>query len=51
MNKKKILVGILFIIIMIGTNLLAIFHEENVQDISVDLHVVCDAQNDLGLQT
>lgn len=51
MNKKKILVGILFLIIMIGTNLLAIFHEENVQDISVDLHVVCDAQNDLGLQT
>lgn len=51
MNKKKILVGILFLIIMIGTNLLAIFHEEKVQDISVDLHVICDAKNDLGLQT
>lgn len=51
MSKKKLLVGILFLIIMIGTNLLAIFHEEKVQDISVDLHVVCDAKNDLGIQT
>ncbi len=51
MNKKKILVGILFLIIMIGTNLLAIFHEEKVQDISVDLHIICEAKNDLGIQT
>ena len=51
MNKKKILVGILFLIIMVGSNILAIMHTENIQDIGVTLHVTAQAHNNTGIQT
>ena len=50
MNRKKVLVGILFLAIMAITNVLTIFHEENIQDIGITLHVEADAKNDTNIQ-
>ena len=51
MSKKKVIVGLLFLIIMAGSNILTVFHKENIQDISVTLHVIADAKNDTNIQT
>lgn len=50
MSKKKIVVGILFLIIMAGTNILTVFHKENIQDIGITLHVVAEVENDTNVQ-
>ena len=49
-KKKKVIVGILFLAIMACTNILAILHQENIQDITVSFHVVADAKNDTKIQ-
>lgn len=50
MNKKKIIVGILFLIIAIGSNVLTIMHAENIQEIGITLHVVAKPSNDTNMQ-
>ena len=49
-KKKKVIVGLLFLVIMACTNILAILHQENIQDITVSFHVVADAKNDTKIQ-
>lgn len=48
--KKKIIVGILFLLIMAATNIAAILHQENIGDIGVTLHIEADAKSDTNLQ-
>ena len=50
MNKKKILVGILFLVVMAVTNILTFMHGENIQDIGITLHVVATPKNDTNIQ-
>ncbi len=50
MNKKKILLAILFLIIIVASNFVVIRHTENIQDIGVTLHVEAEAHNDTDLQ-
>ena len=48
--KKKIIVGILFLLIIAASNILTIKHTENIQDIGITLHVVAEVGNDTTLQ-
>ncbi len=50
MNKKKIVLAILFLIIIVASNFVAIRHTENIQDIGVTLHIEAEAHNDTDLQ-
>ena len=48
--KKKIVVGILFLIIIVLSNIATIQHTENIQDIGITLHIVAEVGNDTTLQ-
>ena len=48
--KKKVIVGILFLLIIIASNIATVKHTENIQDIGVTLHVVAEVEDDTQLQ-
>ena len=50
MKPKKILLLILFLLIMVATNIATVLHEENIQDIAVTLHVEAEVGNDTSIQ-
>ena len=50
MNKKKLLLAILFLIIMVGTNFVAFTRQENIQDIGITLIVEAELGNDTDIQ-
>lgn len=49
--KKRLILGIIFLIIIITSNYMAINRQEKLQDIGITLHIISSANNDTNIQT